>query len=173
MNLKNLAILLCVGLLAACVRQPRTLISTTPFNPAEMAWAKGNGTNSVSGFAVLRTVGGEARTCAALPVRLVPDSPLARERMIGLYGTTTRGTAPASARNYDDAKTDPEYLSASRETRCDPQGNFSFEKVPNGVWYVTTIVAWSAAPRARVLEGGPMMKRIELTGNQAEKVSLP
>lgn len=162
-----------MGLVAACVQQQQKLVSTAPYNSGEMAWALGAGTNTVNGFAVLRTVGGEARTCAALPVRLIPDSPLARERMMGLYLSTSQGTNPAAGRKYDEATTDPNYVAHSRETRCDGQGNFSFEKVPNGVWYVVAGVVWSASPRSGVLEGGSMMKRVELKGGETVKVALP
>jgi len=58
---------------------------------SEMTWAEGDGRNSVTGFAVLRTVGGDARTCAGLTTQLIPDSPYARERMIAIFGNTVKG----------------------------------------------------------------------------------
>lgn len=173
MTVKSLLVVAAVALAAtACVQQQK-LVASTPYNPNEMAWAVGAGTNTVTGFAVLRTVGGDARTCAGLPVRLIPDSPLARERMMGLYRSTVQGTSAAGAPRYDDSATDPAYASHARDVRCDGQGNFTFDKVPNGVWYVAAAVVWSAAPSSGRLEGGSMMRRVELKGGETVKVSLP
>ena len=172
MKIQSLLALTAAASIAGCVQQQK-LVATTPYNPNEMSWALGAGTNTVTGFAVLRTVGGEARTCAGLPVRLIPDSPLARERMMGLYRSTIQGTSGAHAPRYDDQATDPNYGAHAREVRCDGQGNFTFDKVPNGVWYVAAAVVWSAAPSSGRLEGGSMMKRVELKGGETLKVSLP
>jgi len=68
--------LLAIGVavaVGAC--QPAPLVNRTSFNPEEVAWSTRPGNNTVTGFAVLRTVGGEARTCAGLQ---------ARERLQGL-----------------------------------------------------------------------------------------
>lgn len=172
MKVRVAALLMAVAVVSGCVQQ-KPLVATTQFDPNEVSWSKGDGTNTVTGFAVLRTVGGEARTCAALMVRLIPDSAYARERMVGIFGSTTQGTAKVTGPRYDEAATDKAYVASVRETRCDGQGNFSFERVPNGIWYVSAAVVWSANPRSGTLEGGLMMKRVDLAGGQSVKVALP
>lgn len=163
------AVLLAV---AGCVEQgPPPLTQTQSFNPADVAWASKPGKNAVTGHAVLRTVGGEARTCAALPVQLIPDSSYARERMLALYGSIRKGTRQAAGASRFE-RTDPEYISSSRQTRCDGQGYFSFDDVPDGVWYVTAVVVWQA-PGNPAPQGGAMMERIELAGGKTVKVALP
>lgn len=85
--------------LAAGACQPQApLMTSATFNPDEVAWSTKDGANTVTGFAVLRTVGGEARTCAGLQVYLMPDSAYARERLFQLYGSTEKGSRAAEAR---------------------------------------------------------------------------
>ena len=147
-------------------------MASSTFDPNEVEWAGKDGGNTVTGFAVLRTVGGEARTCAGLEVRIVPDSTHARERIQTIYGNLEKGSKPwAYAQKF--ATTDTTYVAASRSTRCDGQGNFSFERVPSGTWYVIASVIWQANPRSGIYEGGLMMKRIVLQGNTTMKVVLP
>jgi hypothetical protein len=57
---------------AANVRQPEPVRIETPFDPAAVAWAAREGDNRIEGTALLRTRGGEPRTCATLDVGLIP-----------------------------------------------------------------------------------------------------
>jgi len=158
--------------ISGCVQQQQQVALTTSFNPSEFEWARKDGNNAISGFAVLRTVGGEARTCAGLPAYLGPDSAYTRERIMKIYGSTEKGTRAANDPlkfTNDDAS----YRSILRETRCDGQGGFTFEKVPDGTWYVTTSVVWKANPSSPLFEGGNMMRRVEVRGGQTAKVTLP
>lgn len=171
-DMRSLLALVLAIALSGCVQQEATL--STSMNQSEMAWAVGDGTNTVAGFAVLRTVGGEARTCAGLAVNLIPDSPYARERMTAIFGNTVKGTrdtnlGPVKFSGSDD----PLYIGLLRTTRCDGQGAFTFDRVPNGVWFATTSVTWKANPRSPLSEGGSMMQRVELRGGQTVKVTLP
>jgi hypothetical protein len=165
-----LVLLLVTG---ACAQQQQATLASS-MNAAEMAWARGEGANTVTGFAILRTVGGEARTCAGLTAQLIPDSVYARERMAAIFGNTVKGTR-ASNRGAVKFTTsgDPLYLSLVRTTRCDGQGAFTFERVPDGVWYVTTSVTWKSDPTSPLNEGGSMMQRVELRGGQTTRVTLP
>jgi hypothetical protein len=54
---------------------------------------------------------------------------------------------------------------------CDASGSFSFPRVPDGVWYVTTAVKWDG-PGDRA-EGGSMMKRVDVRGGKLVKATLP
>jgi hypothetical protein len=156
--------------MAACA--PKPLKTSTPFDIDEVAWSRKDGTNTVNGFAVLRTVGGEARTCAGLEVGLVPDSLHARDRMSQLYGSLEKGYR--IARQTPKFETDDRgYVMTARRTRCDGQGQFSFEKVPDGSWYLVSQIVWMPAPSSGIVEGANMMKSVDVKGGQTVKVSLP
>ena len=160
---------------------PATLPALTP---AEIEWARKSGTNTVSGLAS-QTVGGTTHTCAGQSANLVPDSAYARARMTAIFGNPTRGTRAASLGPAKFDRDDPLYVSTLRTTRCDAGGSFTFPRVPDGVWYVTTSIKWQAVTIVPVaaaaggqahsgeIEGGSMMQRVDVRGGRLVKVVLP
>jgi hypothetical protein len=118
-------------LLAACAPAPITL--SNRFNPDEVAWSKQRGTAVVRGRDFLRTQVGEVRTCAGLPVTLVPRSAYSQEVTMRAYPTRTVIANP-----------DPAADEFIRRTTCDAQGNFVFHDLPAGEWYLGARVLWDA-----------------------------
>ena len=142
---------------------------STPIAPSEVDWARKSGANTVGGVALMKA-GGESHTCAGQSAILIPDSAYARARMTAIFGNATKGTRAASLGPVKFERDDPLYVSTLRTTRCDASGSFSFARVPDGVWYVTSSVKWQGASQA---EGGSMMQRVDVRGGRLVKVSLP
>jgi hypothetical protein len=142
---------------------------STPIAPSEIDWAGKSGANTVSGIAVTK-VGGTSHTCAGQSANLVPDSAYARARMTAIFGNATRGSRDASLGPVKFEKDDPLYVSTLRTTRCDAAGSFSFPRVPDGIWYVTSSVKWQGPAQ---VEGGSMMQRVDVRGGRFVKVVLP
>ncbi len=103
----------------------------------DLDWARKSGANTVSGIAVTK-VGGTIHTCAGQLANLVADSAYARARMTAIFGNATRGSRDASLGPVKFEKDDPLYVSTLRTTRCDAAGSFSFPRLPDGIWYVTS-----------------------------------
>ena len=164
-----------LGMLAMATGCAAPQLPPIPFNnrfdPQDVAWAAVPGRNALSGFAVLRTVGGKARTCAGLEVSLVPAGAYATARMTALYGNSQGAYVPDAAAR-DLSTTDPAYSQTIRTTLCDGQGNFAFENLASGPWYVATSVTWIPDPQDGTVEGGILMRRVELGGNTTTKVAL-
>jgi hypothetical protein len=148
---------------------PGTTSISTPITPAEVAWARKSGANTVSGSAA-QEAGGTRHTCAGQSANLIPDTPYARARMTAIFGNATRGTRAASLGPVKFERDDPLYVSTLRSTRCDAAGSFTFPRVADGVWYVTTSVKWQGPAQA---EGGSMMRRVDVRGGRLVKVTLP
>jgi hypothetical protein len=146
-----------------------TAALSTPIAPSEVAWARQSGANSVSGTARLKA-NGATHTCAGQSSNLIPDSAYARARMAAIFGSETEGMRAASLGPAKFERDDPLYVSTLRTARCDASGSFSFTRVPDGVWYVTSSVKWQSGAQA---EGGSMMRRVELRGGRQLKVALP
>ena len=163
----GLGIALAVGGCAEFARQSSAL--TTPIAPSEIDWARKSGANTVSGTAVIKA-NGTSHTCAGQSAMLVPDSAYARARLTAIFGNATRGTRAASLGPVKFETDDPLYVSTLRSTRCDTSGSFSFPRVPDGIWYVTSSVKWQGASQ---VEGGSMMQRIDVRGGRFVKVALP
>src|SRR6195256_604000 len=148
---------------------PQETALSTPIAPSEVDWARGSGANTVSGIAVINA-GGTSYTCAGQSANLIPDSAYARARMTAIFGNATKGTRAASLGAVKFERDDPLYVSTLRTTRCDVSGSFSFPRVPDGVWYVTSSVKWQGASQ---VEGGSMMPRGALGGGRRGEVMLP
>ena len=114
--------------------------------------------------------GGESHTCAGQSANLIPDSAYARARMTAIFGNTTKGMRAASLGAVKFERDDPLYVATLRTTRCDALGSFSFPRVPDGVWYVTSSVKWQGAAQ---IEGGSVMQRVDVRGGRLVKITLP
>jgi hypothetical protein len=169
------AILAPVLFLAGCadfslpgLSSPASNALSTPIAPAEVEWSRKSGANTVSGLATQES-GGTRHTCAGQSANLVPDTPYARARMTAIFGNAVRGTRAASLGPVKFERDDPLYVATLRTTRCDGAGSFSFARVADGIWYVTTSVKWGATQN----EGGSMMQRVDVRGGRLVKVTLP
>jgi hypothetical protein len=146
--------------------------ASPPWSEQDVAWSAGDGRNAVTGTALLRTRGGEPRTCAGLEVSLVPKSPYADDRIARIYGNNESGYQTL----YRYPKLEPAppgYKAAARSTRCDGQGYFSFDAIPDGTYYVVSVVTWEAAGRYGMqAQGGSLMARVAVSGGQTKRVVL-
>jgi hypothetical protein len=163
------------GLLSACaVPQATPVTLSTAFNAAEVAWANGQGNNTITGSAVLRTVGGDPKTCAGFAVTLTPVSTYSSEIMAQQFGSTTSGFI----HEYSIKNVSPEsaYFETQRSTTCDAQGRFVFSNVPDGDWFVTTKVTWGAVQGGRysyvATQGGYLMQQVNVSGGQTKDIVL-
>ena len=142
---------------------------STPIAPSDVDWARRGGANTVSGIAIMNA-GGTSHSCAGQSANLIPDNAYARARMTAIFGNATRGMRAASLGAVKFDSDDPLYVSTLRTVRCDAMGSFSFPRVPDGVWYVTSSVKWQGASQ---VEGGSVMQRVDLRGGRLVKVMLP
>lgn len=169
----RLAIVACVAL-GGCtvVGPPPPQTISAAFNPSEVAWFQAAGSNTIRGSALLRTVGGEVRTCAGLAAYLVPVSAYARERFSMMYGEGDHGFLPAQS-GFRFSSTNPEYERMTRTATCDAQGNFSFTALPDGEYFVTALVTWGIPMQYFTrTEGGFLMQRLRVAGGETREVVL-
>ena len=146
--------------------QPAAL--STPIAPSELDWARKSGANTVTGLALIEA-GGASHTCAGGSANLIPDSAYARARMTAIFGNASRGMRAASRGPVKFERDDPLYVATLRKAPCDVAGSFSFPRVPDGVWYVTSSVKWQGDGQ---VEGGSLMQRVDVRGGRMVKVVL-
>lgn len=162
--------LLAVILTGCAINQPIQIVqinATFDSDQAKVLMADGN--NTIKGSAFMRQRGGGIVTCAGSDVRLIPATDYAKERMRIIYATTgdfgvRRGTAQARLETSVD-----DYLKYQKLTRCDAQGNFTFENVANGEFFVITTVRWEVSHAA---QGGSMMHRVRPSSNSTISVIM-
>lgn len=137
------------------------------FRPSEFAWSQAPGTNAIVGH-LGYSRGQTHYSCHGASVILTPETPWSRRRMQVLYLSTERAALPADevrARTPDAPPGDSTPF--IKRAVCDPDGRFSFAKLPAGAWYVITI--------AKPVGGGEnlaIMKRVVTRGGKPTNVTL-
>lgn len=101
-----------------------------PYVESDFAWFREKGTGVVEGEAFARTRGGDLRLAAGLPVWLVPATSYTTEWIF------TR---------IADVELEPDGVEMPKMTCiAGSKGDFRFENVPVGIYYVFCEIQWSA-----------------------------
>ena len=165
-----LAVAVCLGM-TACGPAGKVKLSQQ-FRSDEVEFIKHRGANTVWGSAYLKDRGDGPRTCAGNKVLLVPVTPYSSERMIAHYGNTRAGY---TERNKSFENDDPFYLAYTRESVCDEKGRFLFKYVPDGDYFVTSLIVWSGYDptwRTPITNGAALMRAVSVSGGKETNVTL-
>lgn len=174
MNLGQFSTLLAASLLSACATPTSSVVTVyAPFDEAQAKALLQPGTNTVRGNAFVRQRGGGVVTCAGSQVTLVPATTYASERMRYIYSDQNvtlpeRARAPLS----DQRVFSPDfgsYRQNVKTTVCDSQGNFTFDRVADGRFFVVTTVAWQVGSAN---EGARLMHQVLTSNGQTISVVL-
>ena len=148
------------------------IVTTSQFDASEVAYIHDHGANTIKGQAFLRQRNGNVVTCAGHVVLLIPIGTYSAERFGNLYGTTTR--AAQGIARLDEA--DPDYARYTRETICNAQGDFQFDNVADGRYFIATRVLWETVGYGGtlLLQGGPVMTPVHAKdGNIVQIIIAP
>ena len=124
--------LLLASLVAACTPSEPVQIA---FKPSEVAAHNQRGNASLNGSAFI-TLAGQPVTCAGDTVFLVAGTSYAAEIDRRVQTSSPQAAILALKPRYDD----PSMANAYRRTVCDAHGNFAFDQIAPGRWYVLTRV---------------------------------
>lgn len=169
-------ILLCMTvllvLLSGCVKpQPPVMLSST-FNPNDAAYVLNQGNNTIQGQSFLKTKGGDVKTCAGNKVSLVPVTEQSKEIMSKVYGNIEHGYAYYYPVFSNVGQGFNDYMKLEY---CDANGNFTFDKVADGDYFVEAMVRWQVPQYSgygwyMTNQGGLLMKRIKVSGGEIKKI---
>jgi hypothetical protein len=141
---------------------PSGIVITTPFRAEDFAWS------TMPGTAHIRGLSEAARSCAGNAVALTPDTAYSRERIIKLYGSGEYAVIPTPVvRAKTIANDNPAMRGYVRSVRCDSAGNFAFDNIPAGSFFVIAEVGDPQGPRVvmrRVTAVAGRVLQVPLTG---------
>jgi hypothetical protein len=175
-RLRLTAAILALGALGACEPMygppPPTRVvtptETTSFRPADFAWSRAPGRNTLAG-AVTYHMGQTRYGCAGAPVVLTPETPWSRRRIGVLYQSTERAAAPIDeVRGRTSAAPAGDSEPYVRKATCDAASHFSFSGLPDGAWFVVV-------PAKPVSGAGPtmaLMRRVVTRGGRPVNFDL-
>jgi hypothetical protein len=166
--MKNLLAMLFVLLASGCanLQQPTYTLSRVFDRPAAAA-LMAPGANSIAGNAFLRQAGGGVVSCAGSPVVLVPATAYATERILAIYQSAEGGLAYRSVKFQPESQ---EFAALTRKTSCDSAGNFTFDAVADGDFYLVTQVVWMLGSYNR--QGGVLARRITVSGGKVTRIVM-
>lgn len=177
-------------LLISCIGYQREIIVLkSVFNEDEAKRILEEGNNKIVGSALIRQQGGGIVSCAGCEVLLYPATDYAKERIMYLYGNTDKGYNDINAyrRNYTVKRGDrlsgvqaipiieftpdfKSYHSYTRKTIGDAQGNFEFDKVADGAYFIFTTIYWQVHNAGT--QGGSLMYSVSVVDGETKKVVL-
>ncbi|MDG2939377.1 hypothetical protein P7M32_01200 [Bisgaard Taxon 10/6] len=156
-----------------------TVILKNSFNEAEAQKLLTKGTNTITGSSFMRQKGGTVVTCAGQSVSLVPATSYAAERMTYIYRSDIKGAIPF---NMFNELPSPKFVNEpanfknySIKTVCDAQGNFTFENVADGDFYVVSIIYWDIGNVSMdfgARQGGSLMQKVTVKNSETKKIIL-
>lgn len=148
----------CATIVSACAPREKQVISVA-FDAAQHKAYAGQGSGKLVGQAFLRQQGGGVVTCAGSPVMMAPDTPYFQE----MIKVSKAGKAPIAGSEMESAK------ATIKSTVCDAQGNFVFDKLPPGRWFVGTDVRWTVGYNT---QGGSVFKAVTVAPASETKILL-
>lgn len=169
-NLYSGAVALAAFTLQACATTT-PVANDPPVDPAAFAWSQTEGSNSIAGDALLRTRGGEVRTCAGLDVKLIPSTPYTDAFVARVY---PGGYRPLDYVFQTRPQMDPAALPFVKSKRCNAQGEFLFSQLPDGPYYVVATVTWEAPGYGGYMapQGGEIAQPVQVAGGRTETITL-
>ena len=164
---KAIASIFITSVLSGCVTPPKMNQS---FEYKDVEWVHEKGTAIVTGQAFLKTVGGDVKTCAGNTIKLVPSSAYSDERIKYVYGNSDTGYYPQMTflgKRLPEAPSS--YYEYVLNSICDANGNFEFNDVPEGNFYLLVPVVWKLNANSMSAEGGSLMRYISVKSDAKNK----
>lgn len=157
-----------LALLGACntARGPAPGVA---FDPSQANYIRAPGRGVITGQAFLRDSSGQpnVRYAAGETVRLIPATTYAQTRIKNFYGSVK--FLPAAS--IPKVEPDRQYASLTRTTTTESNGQFTFENVAPGHYYLTTQLIWTPKD-SRAPQGGAMYEEVTLTGKENGPVKV-
>lgn len=163
---KNLGLLAMTVALAACASNPNDL---PDFPEHEYAATQQVGEGVINGDLYLTSASGAIQKGTNTKVILEP----ATSYMKAYYAKF--GNLDAAKRDPDvqPPVLDPRRATYVREAITDQNGRFDFDHIPNGTYYISSELTWSAQSDGKTItEGGTVTKLVTVSGSQPQKVLL-
>jgi hypothetical protein len=132
------------------------------FDPKAAAFIHQRGKTTIKGEAFFRAENGRVVYAAGEWVYLIPATPYSDARFASFFGDEKYLRA---TRLFLFQEADPRYRDFMRATKADSGGNFQFDQVGPGRYYIWTTATW--IPDNWILPaGGLIYDKIEVSGHE-------
>lgn len=163
-----------IVILSGCAIAPTQLNIKSAYNEQSAKKLLEDGSNTIKGSAFLRQNGGNVVTCAASIVVLIPHTPYTEERLNQVYKQKIQEGVTANGNLYGkvEDKNEPSgYINNVKQVQCDQLGNFEFDNVADGKFYVQTRVNWGTGPY-NIQTGANLIQAVTVQDGEIKKLIL-
>lgn len=163
---------LIIGCLTGCsgsVFAPIEHVMKNKFDVNQAQEQLKEGKSKLEGSAFLRQNGGGVVTCAGQEVFLFPYTDYANELLSLMYGSSEKGISAWYTTKYKFINEDPNYPNYKKNSFCDAQGKFVFEKLSSGTYFAITNVSWRVGYDQ---QGGFLMQKVTLGKSETKNIVI-
>lgn len=169
----TLRLLLLVILLTNCatkqpVKKDAVIQIHNKFDENEVSWFKNKGAGSIKGNAKFKNKSGELRFGEEFRIELMPYSIYTEERLGKIYDNKKSGFVYLED-GIPKFIPDPEGYHETIKTFCNKQGDFEFNNLPPGKYYIIAFMFWE---KQNIKTGGGLMKKIVLSESESAVIEM-
>src|SRR6187431_1864356 len=145
MKHKLIFLLLTIAFIGCTTKQPIKKVAViqinNSFNDKEVSWFKDKGTGSIKGNAKFKSKNGELQYGEQFRVELMPYCLYTEERLKNIYANKNLGYIYLED-GIPRFTPDPEGYHETIKTYCNKNGDFEFDNLPSGKYYVIAFMIW-------------------------------
>lgn len=162
----------CADIASLNARQMHTIKLTTTFNPDDARYILEHGNATITGSASITDAHGETISCAGNNVILVPVTDYSTERYQHLFGSNSNGFSSDDIIFHVRFKPDtPEFRKYMKVSTCNYVGEFTFDQVADGEYYLGTNII-SEMEGYNTIQGGALAKKISVKNGKNLHIKL-
>ena len=152
---------------------PAPLKLESRFDIQAVRFVKQPGNATVRGQAFLELADGTSMNCAGFAIELLPVAAYSDERILKTYGNNRQGQILLEQKPPKFTPDVKQYHEMLLKGACDASGEFLFQNVAAGDYYVMAFIIWEATPGdAASKTGGGVMKWIRVEPGSNNVVRL-
>ena len=141
---------------------PIKIVNT--FNYEEVKWFKTKGNGMIKGIAKFKSKKGDVRYGEEFRIELMPNCRYTEERLHNIYQNNTAGYIHVED-GVPKFTPDPEGYHETKKTMCNQKGEFQFNNLPKGDYYVIAFMLWDKT-------GGGIMQHVVLSENESKVIEM-
>jgi len=140
---------------------------SVPFDARQAQYILREGANTIMGRASLVSHSGHERSCSDSNVYLIPVTSYSHEWVARIFGSPPSEYGSRIVEEHLAA--DAQFEKFQRRATCDDAGNFRFDHVPDGQYYVFSTIYWLTRWQRN---GGALLGQVTVSGDMSTKIIL-
>ncbi|WP_281991445.1 hypothetical protein [Aquimarina aggregata] len=168
--MKHKLVLIIIGFLCINCADKKKTKNDTPitivnkFENQEVSWFKTKGNSQIKGTAKFKSKNSQIRFGEEFRIELMPNCQYTQERLNHIYRNTNSGYVHIED-GIPKFTPDPKGYHDTIKTMCNKDGEFEFNNLPAGEYYIIAFMLWEKT-------GGGLMQHVILSENESKSIKM-